>query len=65
MPPQMTALLLLCTTTAYHPPHQSHARTVALRGQRTYTLTDAEGATDLLEVTTKVRSAELKAAHGL
>ena len=49
----MTALLLLCTTTAYHPPHQSHARTVALRAQRTYTLTDAEGATDLLEVTTK------------
>ena len=53
MPPQMTALLLLCTTTAYQPPHQSHTRTVALRGQRTYTLTDAEGATDLLEVTTK------------
>ena len=53
MPPQMTALLLLCTTTAYHPPHQSHARTVKRDGQRTYTLTDAEGATDLLEVTTK------------
>ena len=49
----MTALLLLCATTAYHPPHQSHARSVKRDAQRTYTLTDAEGATDLLEVTTK------------
>ena len=53
MPPQMTALLLLCTTTAYQPPHHSHARTVQRDAQRTYTLTDAEGATDLLEITTK------------
>merc|ERR1719305_1907884 len=50
----MTALLLLlCTTAAYHPPHQSHARSVKRDAQRTYTLTDAEGTTDLLEVTTK------------
>ena len=49
----MTALLLLCTTTAYHPPHRSHARSVKLHAQRTYTLTEADGATDLLEITTK------------
>ena len=55
MPPQFTALLLLCTTTAYQPPHRSHARSVALRdAQRTYTLTDGKRRnTDLLEVTTK------------
>jgi FKBP-type peptidyl-prolyl cis-trans isomerase len=49
----LLAVLLLCTTAAYHPPHRSIARTVALRAQRTYTLTDAEGATDLLEITNK------------
>ena len=53
MPPQTTALLLLCTTTAYHLPHTSHARTVAVRAQRTYTLTDDKDTTDILEVTTK------------
>ena len=53
MTPAPALLLLLCTATAYQPPHQSHARTVALRAQRTYTLTDAEGATDLLEITNK------------
>ena len=46
-------LLLCCTTTAYQPPHHSHARTVAVRAQRTYTLTDGKGKTDLLEITSK------------
>ena len=50
LPPQMTALLLLYTATAYHPPHRSHARSVAVCAQRTYTLTDDKDTTDILDL---------------